>query len=331
MSIQTLHKRLYHIMELNNGDDKASMYFDAFLIVLILCNTIAVMLSTMSSLPPNWHQPLYYFEVVSVMIFTLEYIIRTTTCVYAPGNKVYRQAPYKKPWQQRCRYILTPMAIVDLLSILPFYLSFFFAIDLRILRLLRLTRLIKLGRYSRAFTLLFTVIKKEGKVLIAALSVLIIVMILSATGMHYIEQAAQPEAFGSIPRALWWAINTLTTVGYGDVTPITPLGKLFSGIITILGVGIFALPAGIIASSMSDEMRVKREMFRKHLLEVFADGTLTAHELARLSQLSSALDLGDQEANLLIDIAKEKNKLKQADAAVNFCPHCGKSLPKINE
>tara|TARA_B100000965_G_scaffold170629_3_gene142421 strand:+ start:57847 stop:58860 length:1014 start_codon:yes stop_codon:yes gene_type:complete len=318
--------RLYHILEPAPKGDTPSRVFDLLLIALILLNAFAVMMSTVHSFHLQWAEPLYWFEVFSVGVFTLEYVCRVWSCVHAPHTKVYRQAPYTAPWQQRLRYLFTPMALIDLLAILPFYLSMFFVFDLRILRLLRLTRLVKLGRYSRSVNLLLTVIRKEARVLFAAVSVLIIVMVLSATGMYYIEQHAQPNAFGSIPAALWWAINTLTTVGYGDVTPITPLGKLFSGIITILGVGIFALPAGILAARLSELSRVRRDTFRKHVLEVMEDGSLTPHELGRLNQLREALDLDDEQANLLIDLAVENSRQTGEAQGVNFCPHCGKSL-----
>ncbi|MDG6097578.1 ion transporter [Alteromonas sp. ZYF713] len=327
MSYQPIRNRIYHILEPHRKGDHLSRIFDLFLIVLILLNTVAVMASTVESLHRQWHPQLYAFEIFSVVVFTLEYVARVWSSTSAPQTASYRQAPYSKSWQQRLRYMFTPMALVDLAAILPFYLSMFIAFDLRILRLLRLTRLIKLGRYSRSVNLLYTVIRKELRVLAAAVSVLVIVMVLAATGMYYIEQHAQPNAFGSIPAALWWAINTLTTVGYGDVTPITPLGKIFSGAITILGVGIFALPAGILASRLSEQLRLRRDTFRKHVMEVIADGSLSPHELSRLNQLRETLGLDDDQANLLIDIAQEYNQQNQHASTYQYCPHCGKSLP----
>ena len=331
MNYQPIRNRIYHILEPHRKGDQLSRFFDLFLIVLILLNTIAVIASTVESLHRQWHPQLYAFEIFSVVVFTLEYLARVWSATSAPQTVSYRQAPYRKSWQQRLRYMLTPMALVDLAAIVPFYLSMFIAFDLRILRLLRLTRLIKLGRYSRSVNLLYTVIRKELRVLAAAVSVLVIVMVLAATGMYYIEQRAQPEAFGSIPAALWWAINTLTTVGYGDVTPITPLGKIFSGAITILGVGIFALPAGILASRLSEQLRLRRDTFRKHVMEVIADGSLSPHELSRLNQLRETLGLDDDQANLLIDIAQEYSQQNLRSTPYSYCPHCGKSLPVRQE
>lgn len=329
MSHNTVRDRIYHILEPYRKGDHVSRGFDIFLILLILLNTIAVMASTVPEIHDKWHPQLYTFEVFSVVIFSLEYLARVWSATSAPQTMDYRQPPYTRPWQQRLRYMFTPMALVDLAAILPFFLSMFITFDLRILRLLRLTRLIKLGRYSRSVNLLYTVIRKEARVLAAAVSVLIIVMVLAATGMYYIEQHAQPEAFGSIPAALWWAINTLTTVGYGDVTPVTPVGKMFSGAITILGVGLFALPAGILASRLSEQLRLRRDTFRKHVMEVIADGSLSPHELSRLNQLRETLGLDDDQANLLIDLAQEYKKHNEAaQDRYHYCPHCGKALPE---
>lgn len=326
MSQHPIELRIHQILEPHKKGDFVSQLFDLFLITLIVLNALAIIISTMPTLPKHWHPHFYHFEVISVVIFTVEYIARVWTSTSAPQNRVYKQAPYTRTWQQRMRYMITPMALVDLAAILPFYLGMFFLFDLRVLRLLRLTRLIKLGRYSNSVNLLFTVIRKEMKVLFAAVSVLLIVMIIAATGMYHIEQQAQPQAFGSIPASLWWAINTLTTVGYGDVTPITPLGKLFSGIITILGVGIFALPAGILASRMSELIRLRRDTFRKHIVEALADGSLSTHELARLNQLREALDLDDDQANLLIDLAQENKEKEIQSKHFSYCPHCGEKL-----
>ena len=172
MSYQPIRNRIYHILEPHRKGDHLSRAFDLFLIILILLNTVAVMASTVESLHRQWHPQLYAFEIFSVAVFTLEYVARVWSATSAPQTASYRRAPYSKSWQQRLRYMFTPMALVDLAAILPFYLSMFIAFDLRILRLLRLTRLIKLGRYSRSVNLLYTVIRKELRVLAAAVSCL---------------------------------------------------------------------------------------------------------------------------------------------------------------
>lgn len=327
MSNQHLRKRLYRILQPARHGDRLSRWFDRALILLIIANVAAVMLETVSSFKAQWHQALLIFEIVSVIIFTAEYIARVWTAIDAPAFS----SPEQPKWQRRLRYMRSPMAIIDLLAVLPCYLQFFFAVDLRMLRLFRLLRIIKIGRYSRSVHMLVTVLRKEARVLIAAMSVLMIIMIMAATGMHYIEHEAQPEAFGSIPMALWWALNTLTTVGYGDVTPVTALGKLFSGVITLLGVAIFALPAGILASSLTEQLRIRRDTFRKYVLEAINDGDLTPQELTKLQKLRDTLDLDDKQASLVISLmrdqmAKKNPHSNQSPESPTVCPHCQKSL-----
>lgn len=327
MSNQYYRKRLHRILQPARHGDRLSRWFDRALILLIITNVAAVMLETVHSFKEQWHNALLIFEIISVFIFTLEYMARVWTAIDAPAFS----SPDQPKWVRRLRYMRSPMAIIDLLAVLPCYLQFFFALDLRILRLFRLLRIIKIGRYSRSVHMLVTVLRKEARVLIAAMSVLMIIMIIAATGIHYIEQDVQPEAFGSIPMAMWWALNTLTTVGYGDVTPITPLGKVFSGVITLLGVAIFAMPAGILASSLTEQLRIRRDTFRKYVLEAINDGDLTPQEITKLQKLRDTLDLDDKQASLVISLMRDQMVKKnpqqgQSAATPTVCPHCKKSL-----
>tara|TARA_R110002096_G_scaffold405001_1_gene602922 strand:- start:333 stop:977 length:645 start_codon:yes stop_codon:yes gene_type:complete len=214
------------------------------------------------------------------------------------------------------------MAMVDLIVILPFYIGLFFTIDLRILRVLRLLRIFKLGRYSSAMQMLVQAFKQEYRILLAAFSILLIMMILAASGIYLIEKDIQPEKFGSIPAAMWWAITTLTTVGYGDVTPITPWGKFFGGTITLLGMGMVALPAGILASSFSEQAHQRRETFRLKVKEALADGKITQQELVELELLRHKLDIERSEAEIIFNMMDDRNAKK----AATTCPHCHKKI-----
>jgi voltage-gated potassium channel len=214
------------------------------------------------------------------------------------------------------------MALIDLIVILPFYIGLFFTIDLRILRVLRLLRIFKLGRYSSAMQMLVQAFKQEYRVLLAAFSILLIMMILAASGIYMIEKHIQPDKFGSIPDAMWWAITTLTTVGYGDVTPVTPWGKFFGGTITLLGMGMVALPAGILASSFSEQTHQRRETFRLKLKQVLADGKVSQQELAELEQLRHSLDIERSEAKMMFNMMDNRNVKKLATT----CPHCHKKI-----
>jgi voltage-gated potassium channel len=189
------------------------------------------------------------FEIVSVAIFSAEYLTRVWVCV---ENTI---EGYHHPIRGRLRYVLTVMALIDLISILPFFLGFFFAADLRFMRVFRLLRLLKLTRYSPAIETFGAVISSQRRPLTATLVIILMLLIFSSSVVFLFEHVAQPEKFGSIPQAMWWSVATLTTVGYGDVTPITIGGRIFGGFIMILGLGMFALPAGILASGFATEFQ----------------------------------------------------------------------------
>jgi len=175
------------------------------------------------------------------------------------------------------------LQLIDLVVILPFYLSFLFSIDLRMLRILRLFRLLKLARYSPAMQSLVAVVSNEKRALFGALLLMVCLLLFASTGIYFVEHKAQPEAFGSVPAAMWWAVATLTTVGYGDVTPITPLGKVFGGFVMVFGLGMFALPIGIMATGFSQESHRREFVVSWNLVaNVGMFARLDAAEIARL-------------------------------------------------
>lgn len=292
-----------------------SGFLNYALTLLILLNVLAVLLGTVHSIKLDYGDWLYKFEIFSVVVFTVEYILRVWSCVDLDeyqGNK---------PWKQRMSYMLSPMSIIDLVAILPFYLQYFFAIDLRFLRVLRILRVFKLTRYFGAVQLLYKVLRDERHALFAAFSILFITLIVSSSGIYLIEREIQPDKFGSIPAAMWWAMATLTTVGYGDVTPVTPGGKLFGGIITIAGMGMVALPTGIIVSGFSEQLRLRRQKFTALVKQVLEDDVVTGSELKELELLRRSLDLSKEEADLLMKL----NGLRKSNEG-NRCPHCNKLI-----
>ena len=208
------------------------------------------------------------------------YALRIWSCTEDP------QSTHRGPVADRLRYALSPMAIIDFLAIAPFYVSMLFAIDLRFLRVFRLLRLLKLTRYSPAIEMLGRVLYNERRALFSALLIMLVLLVFASSLMHLIEHEAQPDAFGSIPAAMWWAVVTLTTVGYGDAAPVTPLGQLLGGFVTILGVGTFALPAGILASGFAQEVK-RREFIVSWdvVAKVPLFGSLTAAQIAEIAKL----------------------------------------------
>lgn len=242
-------RRIFETLEKGQGDDRLSKRFDIFILTLILLNVAAVILETMKEVHDLMPKAFYYFELFSIIIFSIEYLGRVWTCTYFEK--------YKHPFWGRIKYIFSVAGLIDLLAILPFYLPLVFIIDgrsLRMLRLFRVLRIFKLGRYSTAFNLIVKVVTKRKEELIITLTIVLVMLILASSMMYYLENEAQPNNFSSIPKTMWWGVATLTTVGYGDVYPITPIGKVLGAFIAILGVGIFALPAGIIAAGFESEI-----------------------------------------------------------------------------
>jgi len=258
----------------------------------------------------------------SVIVFSIEYVLRIWTSVENNQSLVANDSPLKK----RLRYMRSPAAIVDFLAILPFYIALLgpSTVDLRILRAFRLLRIFKLTRYSQSMTLMLTAISDHLRSFIAAITILMIVMLLAASGMYVFEKEAQPDAFGSIPHAMWWAFATLTTVGYGDVTPITTWGKVFGAAITVVGVGMVALPAGILASAFSEQLRMRERMYEEVVNKVYEDGVVDEEEEELLRETRRSLELNEDTASR-IESVKEANS-PAGSTHHESCPHCGGRL-----
>jgi voltage-gated potassium channel len=238
-------KQIWSVLEEADKHNRFGAALKKFLIVLILLNVAAFILETDKSLMREYGEHFHYFDLFSVLIFTLEYLARLYSAPVSPK--------FSGPFG-RLKYVVSPMGLVDLLAILPFYLSFF-AFDgrvLRLLRVLRIIRVMKSVRYFSALSRIVDVTKHKSEELLSSLVIILCLMIFTSTIIYYAEHEAQPEAFSSIIASMWWSVATLTTVGYGDIYPITPIGKLFGAISAIFGVGLFAIPAGIIASGFSE-------------------------------------------------------------------------------
>ena len=249
-----LKLRVYRVLE-GQAESVLSWVANGLLIAIIFLNVLSVALETVQSLWLRYQYAFHVFELFSVAVFTIEYVLRLWSCT---ANKNFRH-----PLWGRLRFIFTPLALIDLLAILPFYLPIIFP-DLRFMRairFMRIFRVFKLGRYSSSFKTLGNVLKAKKESLIITFFMVLLLLVMSASLIYFVEHEAQPQAFSNIPTAMWWAVVTLTTVGYGDVYPVTSLGKVLGSIIAVLGIGLFALPAGIIASGFADELN-KREARR---------------------------------------------------------------------
>ncbi|MCB9853418.1 MAG: ion transporter [Phycisphaerales bacterium] len=248
--------RIWGIVEAARRGDRASRAFDILILTLIFLNVLAVIIDSVESIRMRWGAQFDAFETFSVIVFTLEYSLRIWACTVDPR--------FRKPITGRLRFMSHPMPIIDLLAILPFYLPFL-GIDLRslrVLRLFRIFRIAKIGRYYSSLTLIRHVIKSKKEELVLTTVLMGLLLVVSSSVLYYCEYPVQPQVFSSIPATMWWAVATLTTVGYGDMYPITPLGKTCASVIAILGIGMFALPTGIIGAGFVEAIDKRRNQTR---------------------------------------------------------------------
>lgn len=255
--IKSIRKKLFHLLESPTETSVAKKWFGGFMIVLIFLNVLAVILETVPSLKADYSLFFVMLENFSVVVFTMEYLLRIWVSV--------ENDRYHHPVRGRLKYMMSPLALIDLIVILPFYIHFL-SIDLRELRLLRLFRLLsifKLTHYFKTLNKYVEIIIEKKTEFIVSFILVIVLLIFSSSGMYFFEHNAQPEKFRSIPDAMWWGVATLTTVGYGDIYPITPMGKLFGALIAMFGIGLFAVPAGIFASGLLGSLRSNNQQEEK--------------------------------------------------------------------
>jgi voltage-gated potassium channel len=307
-SSYTLRKKIHMILERETHSRFAEFVHYA-LMTLILMTVIAVILESDDDIYQRHEFLFLILEIVSLTVFTVEYILR----VWSSGEVKKYNA-----FKGRIRYMLTPMALIDLLAVLPVLFGFFVNRDLMVLRGFRLVRVFKLTRYSRSMNLLISVLRQESANIFSAFFVLSILIIIAATGMHYVEGDSQPNDFGTIPKSIWWATVTLTTVGYGDVVPLSPLGKIFGIVILMSGIGMAALPAGILASGFTKEINRRKEKFKNKVMRYLADGILDKKELHRLRITAHNLAI----SNLEMKTAIREVQSLQLKITELKCPHC---------
>lgn len=279
----SLRRQLYDILEQSRHGDRTSVLVEGFILALILVNIVSVILESVPDLDRRFHVWFVAIEIVSLVVFTVEYALRLYVAV--------EHEPYKhlKPWQARWRYAKSPAGIVDLVAILPFWFGLVLPEELRVVLVLRVFRFLKIARYSRSMQSLLDTIYDERRALGGCLLILAGLTVFSATLMHAAEGRAQPDKFGTIPDAMWWAIVTLGTIGYGDVVPVTAAGKIIAAI-TILGAIVtLALPVGIIATAFADQIHRREFIVTWGMVSrVPLFSGLTAGEIADVMRLLRA-------------------------------------------
>ena len=279
--------------------------FDLFIAFWVVISVIAVVLESVHSISYILHLEFIILDMIAVMIFTIEYCMRLYCCVEEPG--------FQRAFAGRVKQAKTFSSVIDLLAIVPFFLEALLhhLLDLRFLRVFRLLRLLKLTRYTKATATLTKVIVREWPVMGASAFIMLLLVVLTASLGYLFEHDAQPEKFENIPQSIYWAVITLASVGYGDISPVTPAGRIMTIILALMGIGIFALPAALLSSAFTDQLQKEREALKGELFKMLEDGVISDEEAAIIAVKAKQLHLDDAEVALLIEQAKLAREIRE--------------------
>jgi len=310
---RTFRQRLHAIMFVNHYGGDLQKYFDVFISFFVVSSVLISILESVQIIDYVMNVEFSTFDSITVAIFTVEYVLRLYSCV--------EEKKFKGAIAGRLKQATTPSTIIDLLAILPFFLEAFLhnLVDLRFLRVFRLLRLLKLTRNSGATTVLMKVVSREWPILSASAFIMMLMVIMTASFGYLFENGAQPDKFDNLPNAIYWAVITLASVGYGDISPVTTMGRLITVVMALIGIGIFAIPAALLASAFSDELRKEREQLRNNLYEMLKDGHLDANEAKLLREEARRLHLTVGEVNQLIQtvVKEQKDRESREGMSVN--------------
>jgi voltage-gated potassium channel len=298
--MSNIRLRTMQILDKASHEDRASLWCDRVITLMIVLNVFSIIMESYEdiSLPHSWK--FVIFEKFSIAFFSFEFLLRFWSSASRFSDST---------WRGRRAYILSFHGFIDIVSILPFYLqSIFPGVDMRILRVFRLMRLLKLSHYSSAIEDLFSAIYAERRSFVAVIYLMSIAIVASSSLMYYAEADVQPEKMSSIPHAIYWSVITLTTVGYGDVYPVTPIGKIISIITAFMGVSTVAIFTGIVATSFANQLARKKVIYEQQMREAFADGVVDDSEDRLLRSLQEEFGLTDE---MVLEIAKRVAKNKK--------------------
>ena len=297
---ENIKKRTSELLSKGNITDKPSQYVDMGLFILILLNVIAVCLESVQNIGNEYKKPFYYFEMFSVFIFGIEYLLRVWS---APAREDLGE---NSNFIKRLKYIFSFTGLVDFIAIIPSIITIFGGLDLRWLRVLRLLRLLKISNYSSAIEDFFSAIMADWRSFTAALYLVLVALFLSSALMYIAENESQPDKFSSIPETMWWSLITLTTVGYGDVSPITPFGKIIGAFTAIMGVCTVALLTGIVASAFANQRAQRTAILEAEINQALSDGVISDLEAKKIEKLRKELNLSPEHSRSLMKVLSEK-------------------------
>ena len=273
--MEKVRKRIYEIIQIGNKSDSVSKFFDYFIVSVIVLNLLSTLLSTFTELE-CFESVFSIIELITVIIFTVEYILRLWT-----SDLLY---PSKPKFKALIAFIFSFYGIIDLLTFLPFYLPIFFPtgiVAFRMFRVIRIFRLFRINAQYDAFSVIIEVINERKNQIISSMVLIFIFLVAASLCMYDVEHQAQPEVFENAFSGMWWAVSALLTVGYGDIYPITPLGQVLAMVIAFLGVGMVAIPTGIISAGFVTEYtKIKTYRGSEHELQFVVSEVCEDHPIA---------------------------------------------------
>ena len=307
---RTFRQKVHAVMFPSAYGGSLHTIFDTFIVIWVIVSVLAVILESVHGIEYLLSLEFIVLDAIAVSIFTLEYCLRMYCCVEEPG--------YQRAVSGRLKMAKSTSSIIDLLAIAPFFLEVFLhhVVDLRFMRVFRLLRLLKLSRYTGATQSLSKVIAREWPVMAASTFIMLLLVVMTASLGFLFEHEAQPDKFENIPQAIYWAVITLASVGYGDISPITPAGRAMTIVLSLIGIGIFAIPAAILSSAFTDQLKRDREALVNTIYEMLADGHLDEKEIEYIRTESKRLHLSDEEIRLLIDKANRERELMEDVSAL---------------
>ena len=301
---RTFRQKIHAIIFPSEFGGSLQGIFDSFIVVWVIISVLCVILESVSQIRYILNIQFIIIDAIAVSIFTIEYCLRLYCCVENPQ--------FSHAITGRFKQAQTTSSIIDFLAILPFFLEVFLhhLLDLRFLRVFRLMRLLKLTRYTGATSTLTKVIARELPVMCSSAFIMLLLVILTASLGYLFEHEAQPDKFENIPQSIYWAVITLASVGYGDISPVTSLGRFMTILMSLLGIGIFAIPAALLSSAFTDQLRIERETLKNSLYEILSDGIIDEQETAFIAKEAQRLHLNEDEVARLIDRAIKDRELQ---------------------